>query len=318
MFPNLRTARSMTRLSLSAAAAVALAAGVMMPGSAATGVPTVDPYADLPESLTLTGTVRDFKGRDQTGGHADFQWQPTGGFGHYVGQCADTLDSDGKPVFASRGFKVSTQAKDAAGRQRMSVNKDYISSRSGDVAGANAASHGGANNGATGFNQWFRDVSGVNLSMPLPIRLVRQANTNIYTFNDRNDSTYSTLGGFFPINNQLLGNSGGTTPNQNFHFTYELDTNFRYRRGTGQLFTFTGDDDVFVFIDGKLVVDIGGVHSAVSQTIDLDRLNWLQDNQRYNLKLFFAERHRTQSNVRIDTTITLENASLPATSPLYD
>jgi len=78
------------------------------------------------------------------------------------------------------------------------------------------------------------------------------------------------------------------------------------------------DSSSDLFIDGKLVVDIGGVHSAVSQTIDLDRLNWLVDGNKYNFKLFFAERHTTQSNVRIDTNLNLQNAALPASTGLYD
>lgn len=274
-----------------------------------------DPYASLPSSITMMGTCRDFKWASQTGGHVDFEYVPTGGYGHYVSSVADTLDSDGKPVFASTGKLVSKQATDSAGRNRMPVEKSYISAKNGDKSGT-VSSTGGSLHTSAAFAQWFRDTAGVNLAKTVPITLVRQANSNLYSFSDKTDALYTGKGGFFPINGDLYGNS----PNQskNFGFTYELSTQFVYKANTGQIFTFTGDDDVWVFIDGKLVVDIGGVHSAVSQTIDLDRLNWLQDGQKYSFKLFFAERHTTQSNVRIDTTINLMNADLPASTGLYD
>lgn len=275
-----------------------------------------DAYSDLPASIRLTGVIRDFKWRTETGGHPDFEWQPTGGYAHYVGEVKDDLDRDGKPVFKSAGYKVSTQATDSSGRNRMPVAKSYINSKSGDTNGSVATTTGGAIKDADNFAKWFRDVPGLNMSKTMPITLVRQTGTNMYTFNDRTDPTYSSLGGFFPINGDMLGNSPGQS--KNFGFTYELDTTFVYKRDSGQVFSFTGDDDVWVFIDGKLVVDIGGVHSAVNQSIELDRLNWLEDGKRYSFKLFFAERHTSQSNVRIDTTINLQNAALPATSGLYD
>lgn len=282
----------------------------------AIGLPSTDPYAELPSSLTLNGVVRDFKWRTESGGHTDFEWQPSGGYGHYAGMVADELDADGKPVFASVGYKVSSQARDAAGRNRMPRNKSYIDARSGDVAASVSNSTGGSGHTAEAFRQWFRDTNGVNLSRTLPLTLVRQPGTNIYTFNDRTDPVFSNRGGFFPVNGELYGNSPSQT--KNFGFTFELSTNFVYRRGSGQVFTFTGDDDVFVFIGGKLVIDIGGVHSAISQTIELDRLNFLQDGQRYPLQFFFAERHTSQSNFRIDTTINLENAMVPSVSSLFD
>jgi len=137
----------------------------------------------------------------------------------------------------------------------------------------------------------------------------------VYVFDDRTDPTFSGRGGFFPINNSMFGNfSSG----KNFHFTYELATEFIYTPGQGQIFTFRGDDDVWVFVNGKMVIDIGGIHSAVEQTVALDRLTNLVANGRNTLHFFFAERHTTQSNFRIQTTINLRNAELPNTSKLYD
>lgn len=287
------------------------------PGAGTTKTNEVsDPYANLPSSLTLNSTVRDFKWASETKGHADFERVPTGGYGHYVGQVEDTLDADGKPVFKSTGYLISTQATDAGGLQIMPVTKSYINAKTSDKAGKYASSAGGSTTTSAAFAQWYRDTPSVNLSKTVPIKLNRITGTNIYSFSDKTDTTYSAKGGFFPIDGDLWGNSPGQT--KNFGFTCELDTRFVYKKGGGQTFTFTGDDDVFVFIDKKLVVDIGGVHAAVSQSVDLDRLNWLQDGQTYQLKLFFAERHTTQSNCRIDTTINLINADLPATTGLYD
>lgn len=273
-----------------------------------------DVYTHLPDEITLTGIVRDFKERSVTGGHTDFERQPAGGFGHYMNNIAATLDADNKPVFIGGGRKVSSQWRTSSGRN---IHPSTYNSSLGDQAGSYTGNADpGAIASAESYAQWYRDVPGVNMSRSLAITLRRQAGTNMYVFDDRNDPLYSTRNGFFPINNDLFGNSRNEA--KNFHFTYELATEFIYKPNTNQTFTFIGDDDVWVFINGQLVIDLGGVHAAINQTVFLDRLNNLVPNGINTLHVFQAERHRTQSNFRIETTINLRSAELPTTSNLYD
>ncbi len=268
----------------------------------------------LPEELRLAGVVRDFRERSEQGGHIDFEWRPRGGFGLYEGMVEDELGQDRKPVFKSTGRKVGTQWKDHRGRPII-FPKPYIEQRHGDEQGRIKGGDG-AMNSAEYFRQWFKDIPGVNASRSLALVFHLRENSNVYVFDDKLDDLYRSLGGFFPINGELYGNSAGE--NKNFHFTFEMNTVFEYEAGSHQMFKFTGDDDVWVFIDGKLVIDLGGVHAATSQTIELDRLDWLEDGETYTLDFFFAERHRTQSNFRIETTLQLAKVSLPITTALYD
>lgn len=150
--------------------------------------------------------------------------------------------------------------------------------------------------GAANFNQWYNDVSGVNMSGTYDLTL-DDIGGGIYQFSD------ST---FFPIDNQLFGNEGRS---HNYHFTLELHSEFTYQ--AGQTFRFTGDDDVFVFIDDQLVIDLGGVHSAQTALVNLDTLG-LTTGANYSFDLFFAERHTTESNFLMQTSIALEQPAVPA------
>ncbi len=273
---------------------------------------------DLPDSIVLTGTVRDFRPRNTEAGHVDFEWQPrnaagSGSYGQYLQIVADELDEEDKPVFRSRGHKLLSQWRDAQGKNIMAP-REYIEVRQGDVSGS-MEGEGYAVDNSAAFSQWFRNVDGVNAWRALPITLQREPGSNLYVFDDRTAEAFAGKGGFFPVNDEFYGNYQN---GKNFHFTFELATEFTYDADTGQQFTFIGDDDVWVFIDGKLVIDLGGVHSAQQQSIEVDRLPWLEDGKRYSLHFFFAERHTTQSNFRIETTLNLRNVNIPTSLAVYD
>jgi fibro-slime domain-containing protein len=151
-------------------------------------------------------------------------------------------------------------------------------------------SNGGVHSAAT-FNQWYNNVPGTNLTTTLPLTLDDTGNPGIYSYSSS---------AFFPIDGALFGNEGNP---HNYHYTLELANNFTYQ--TGQSFNFTGDDDLWVFIDNQLVVDLGGVHGAVNGSVNLDSLGLIAGNT-YSFNLFFAERHTTQSNFAIQTSIVFD------------
>jgi fibro-slime domain-containing protein len=162
--------------------------------------------------------------------------------------------------------------------------------------------------GQTQFDWWYRDTAGKNIPYDYAIVLT-PIGGGISSFNNQE---------FFPLDgkgwdDEYIGDDGMM---HNFSFTFELHTTFEYMGG--ETFTFVGDDDVFVFIDNKLVVDLGGVHGAETKAIMIDTLVTddaamtpvpLAVGTTYPLDIFYNERHTVSSHFRMDTSIVFNNCN---------
>lgn len=151
---------------------------------------------------------------------------------------------------------------------------------------------------ATRFHQWYHDTPGVNQTGTISITLNRVGTTNTYTYSNNS---------FFPIDGQFFGNYA---LGHNFHFTTEFHTQFTYQGG--ETFNFNGDDDVWVFINKKLAIDIGGIHGAVSKSVNLNDIAssfGLALGGSYSLDIFQAERRTSGSNFAMTTSIFLTPAA---------
>jgi fibro-slime domain-containing protein len=235
----------------------------------------------------LTGYIRDF----QPETHPDFEPQNAMIAGHIAGKqdihetgiVAGMVDDAWKPIYA------------------------------GNPNTGTATTTGQAN-----FDMWFRDTPGKNMGVDYTLEFVDPENDGVFTF----DRTGASTNQFFPIDNGdacpaavktpcLFGN-WPSYPTHNFHMTMELHTNFIYQ--PGMVFTFVGDDDVWVFMNGVLVVDLGGVHNQLTATVTLADVAGqigLTAGEAYRLDFFWAERKVVNSNFRIETSLKFLDCGLP-------
>ncbi len=133
---------------------------------------------------------------------------------------------------------------------------------------------------------------------------------------DASNNCSSTTGGFFPIDGLGWNSPTGANQNQtyqghNFSFTTQFRYYFTYDATAAASMTpptlvFSGDDDVWVFLNNTLTVDLGGTHGRQAGTLTLNTataaaLN-LVDQHVYEVDLFNAERYTPGSNFRLALT----------------
>jgi fibro-slime domain-containing protein len=151
-------------------------------------------------------------------------------------------------------------------------------------------------------------------SLDFNLDVTQGANTYVYSRMgnyDTHDPVTSWRGDvseYFPLDKY------GDDPafsHHNYGFCTELHTTFQYQ--SGLKFEFTGDDDVWVYVNDSLTIDLGGIHNATSSFLNLDDLKTLKFGSTYNFDLFQCERQRVNSSSRIVTNIKM---ALPKGNPV--
>ncbi|MEY4548026.1 MAG: hypothetical protein RL685_4221 [Pseudomonadota bacterium] len=279
------------------------------------------------DTFVLPVIYRDFVGTDTSGDgqaaaraaaratvglepHPDFNtFQGTGLLGAVQAQ----LGADGRPVFACQNAQAAGCA---------TVLTNFTS--------------------AQRFNQWFDDTDGINL--PVVDELTLGAIGGGAFLFDSADPATTLNGQFDPLlgagfQAQRVGNvplegqefcdvdlvpepdDAQTGTPRNMSFTTE--TRFVFEYGGGERFEFSGDDDVWVFMNNRLVVDLGGLHEVATGAFTLNA-NGIATVERegpltsaltlaqpiqintgmvlggiYEAVLFHAERHECGSNFKL-------------------
>ena len=246
------------------------------------GFSCADATPALPPSLNLAVTFRDFISFPLGSAlrHPDFE-AAFSGMDVTPNLVQSMLDATGLPVMDGRCAQAGVTAQCPYGQQLTST---------------------------ANFNQWYRDASGVNLDIPSTLLLTKQG-AGSYVFDSGN-------AGFYPIDNKgwtvttppqedvamadPVINDGG---DHDFGFTTEVRYFFQYRGG--ETLSFSGDDDLWIFLNGQLAIDLGGLHTRTQRSLAVDDAAatlGLTIGGIYEIALFHAERHSTGSNFKLTLT----------------
>ena len=151
---------------------------------------------------------------------------------------------------------------------------------------------------------------------------------------DKSNGTISNGGGdtnnlgFYPLEGLgyeqkgLLKNTSFTDgEHRNGSFTLRGESQFVYNEGANLYFTFTGDDDVYMYINGVLALDLGGAHGRNTKKVQLDKLDKntykLKDGEVATFTFFYMERCSDASTFAIETNMELVQRDIAVEKNAY-
>ncbi len=246
---------------------------------------------DFPETIQLPVTYRDFRGFTSSA------CQRTGG--SKVDGCITNEEAAlyGGSFSANHGHPDFERVN--CGSMKNMVQQ-YLDAEGRPVLNNPGTSDVSANS----FKMWYRDYPGINQTLKEHITFKQKDKKQ------QNDVYFFDSGNFFPLTNKCYGNDDNSV---NFHFTSHMQTYFKYN-GKPATLDFRGDDDVWVFVNNKLAMDLGGVHSAEAGNFKIGAENHpdtglkydknfdLYEGGIYPITFFQAERHTSASSFRLTLT----------------
>ena len=142
------------------------------------------------------------------------------------------------------------------------------------------------------------------------------------TVKDTNGNVLTTEGAdFYPLDNSRKLSYESSETKHNYFFGMRYDVPFKIGDYVGPMnYKFTGDDDLWVLLDGKLVLDLGGIHKAADGTVDIweklgkkaDQLTPEEKEKEHTLTVLYMERGAGESNCKMK--FTLPSASIAEVS----
>jgi fibro-slime domain-containing protein len=224
-----------------------------------------------------------------------FEWWAYGNYpdsnGVQTGLVRERLGSDGKPVPAYNSLEETAH-----------------------MAVANRGIYG------SNFNRWFNQVPDKSLEIQGQVITFTRLADGRYQYGGPNKNGRNV----FPLDNVPAAkafSAGDPAPSgHNFGFTMQMETEFYVKADGTEIFDFQGDDDVWVFVNGRLILDIGGLHEAIDgsfQILEPDSAGninivatvggksrtvagvGLAQGEVATLSFFYAERSTTEANCLI-------------------
>jgi len=281
-------------------------------------------------------------------GHPDFEMEGARAGGSskcYKGGLAQTCK-------AINSIISPNMTKSTGGLMKMKYCSDGDEDRCGKSTDSSSSMY--ASSRGKYFKSWYHDVQKYNKRTGTSLELEKVTDgvdTGLFIFDSYSlvKDRYFKIPAFAPLNEyresvtqetypdpfrapvwpnslvelEYITNKSDTNYNRGgskMWYTTEVHTYFEYRGN--ETFKFSGDDDFWAFINGKLAIDIGGVHGKESDEIKLDTyaheeaLN-LTVGKVYTMDIFHAERHFKESNFKITTSLsTACNVAEPGSAKL--
>ena len=137
---------------------------------------------------------------------------------------------------------------------------------------------------------------------------------------DKNGDQRATAGSnFFPLDG-VPRSEKSDDGNHNYFFGMRYDVTFKIGDYVGPLnYTFTGDDDLWVVLDGKkIVIDLGGIHQAAKKEVNLWEYVKHKDENEHTLTILYMERGAYESNCQMEFTLPSARISEVTNVPTTD